>query len=266
MAVAGRLPLKTVLVDLSGTLHIQELAVPGAQEALRRLQDSQLQVKFVTNTTKESKRRLFQNLTTLGFPVKQEDFVTSLSAAHDLVKKWQLKPMLIIDDAAMGEFEDVRPADDAELDSVVVGLAPDLFNYETLTKAFRVLLRPGARLVAVHQARYFARKDGLALGPGAFVKALEYSAGVQAHTVGKPSADFYRAALDGVEPEAAIMIGDDVNDDVAGAQSIGMRGILVRTGKYREGDEKKIDPPPAFVCEDFPRAVDAVLQTIAASS
>lgn len=31
-----RLRLKTVLIDLSGTLHIEETAIPGAQEALRR--------------------------------------------------------------------------------------------------------------------------------------------------------------------------------------------------------------------------------------
>lgn len=151
-----------------------------------------------------------------------------------------------------------------------------------------MLLNPGAKLVAIHQARYFARKDGMCLGPGAFVKGLEYSAGVQAHTVGKPSEDFYRAALDDVEPEAAIMIGDvsqspnhivlfsytshksrtslqDVKDDVAGAQALGMRGILVRTGKYRQGDEHKIDPPPANVCDDFPQAVDAILQELSAS-
>ena len=32
-----------------------------------------------------------------------------------------------------------------------------------------------------------------------------------------------------------VMIGDDVQDDVQGAISFGMRGCLVRTGKYREG-------------------------------
>lgn len=102
-----------------------------------RLQEANLQIKFVTNTTKESKRRLFNRLDSLGFPVKQDDFFTSLSAAHDFVKKSQLKPMLIIDDAAMEDFEDVRPAEGAELDSVVIGLAPELFNYEKLTEAFR---------------------------------------------------------------------------------------------------------------------------------
>ena len=31
----------------------------------------------------------------------------------------------------------------------------------------------------------------------------------------------------------AIMIGDDVVNDVGGAQECGMMGVLVRTGKYR---------------------------------
>lgn len=76
-------------------------------------------------------------MTSLGFPVEQNGIFSSLSAAHGLIKKSQLKPMLIVDDDAMEDFEDVRPSEDTELDSVVVGLAPDSFNYETLTKAFR---------------------------------------------------------------------------------------------------------------------------------
>ena len=30
------------------------------------------------------------------------------------------------------------------------------------------------------------------------------------------------------------MVGDDVESDVGGAQRAGLRGVLVRTGKYRE--------------------------------
>lgn len=52
-----------------------------------------------------------------------------------------------------------------------------------LNQAFRVLL-DGGQLIALHEARYFAVKDGLNLGPGAFVKALEFSAGVQATVIG----------------------------------------------------------------------------------
>lgn len=35
--MASRRALKAVLIDLSGTLHIEDAAVPGAQEALARL-------------------------------------------------------------------------------------------------------------------------------------------------------------------------------------------------------------------------------------
>lgn len=34
--MASRRALKAVLIDLSGTLHIEDVAVPGAQEALNR--------------------------------------------------------------------------------------------------------------------------------------------------------------------------------------------------------------------------------------
>lgn len=45
--MAARRALKAVLVDLNGTLHIEDAAVPGAQEALKRQAILQVQM---TNT------------------------------------------------------------------------------------------------------------------------------------------------------------------------------------------------------------------------
>lgn len=54
--------------------------------------------------------------------------------------------------------------------------------------------------------------------------------------------------------------GDDVRDDVGGAQAAGLRGVLVRTGKYRPGDETKHeDIQPEQTVENFAAAVDFVL-------
>ena len=45
--------LKAILIDLSGTLHIEDHAIPGAVEALKKLISSnEYAIKFVTNTTK----------------------------------------------------------------------------------------------------------------------------------------------------------------------------------------------------------------------
>jgi len=55
------------------------------------------------------------------------------------------------------------------------------------------------------------------------------------------------------------MIGDDLRDDVQGAQVCGIPGILVRTGKYRPADETAPGERPALIVNDFPAAVEAIL-------
>ncbi len=68
----------------------------------------------------------------------------------------------------------------------------------------------GAKLVATHKSRYFERQDGLAIGPGAFVSALEYASGKEAIVVGKPSPNFYQSVVkDFTCPlSEVVMIGD----------------------------------------------------------
>jgi len=68
----------------------------------------------------------------------------------------------------------------------------------------------GAPLIAIHKARYFKKKDGLALGPGPFVAGLEYATDTKATVVGKPEKTFFLEALRGTgcAPEEAVMIGD----------------------------------------------------------
>ncbi|XP_015590204.1 haloacid dehalogenase-like hydrolase domain-containing protein 2 [Cephus cinctus] len=251
--------IKAVLIDLSGTLHIDSSIIPGAVEALNRLRRTNLLIKFVTNTTKESKSILYNRLKNLGFDIKKDEIFSSLAAARETIISRQLNPQLLLDSNAMEDFEDLIK--EGIPNAVVVGLAPDKFHYEELNKAFRLLL-DGASLIAIHEGRYYKRSDGLALGPGAFVKGLEYSAKVKAEVIGKPTPAFFKAALKDIPPEAAIMIGDDVVDDVAGAQGIGMRGFLVQTGKYRAGDENSITPAPSRVCVSFVEAVEAIIQEI----
>lgn len=68
----------------------------------------------------------------------------------------------------------------------------------------------GAPLIAIHKARYFKKKNGLALGPGPFVTGLEYATDTKATVVGKPEKTFFLEALRGTScaPEEAVMIGD----------------------------------------------------------
>ncbi len=95
---------------------------------------------------------------------------------------------------------------------------------------------------------------------GPFAAALEFATGKTARVVGKPSALFFGDALTdmGVTAAEAIMVGDDVVSDVGGAQECGVRGVLVRTGKYKVADEKREDVKPFAVHDNLAACVDAL--------
>lgn len=55
------------------------------------------------------------------------------------------------------------------------------------------------------------------------------------------------------------MIGDDILGDVQGAMDVGMRGVLVRTGKFRPQDEHHPTTTPTAIVDNLAAAVDAIL-------
>ena len=81
---------------------------------------------------------------------------------------------------------------------------------------------------------------------GAFIHGLEYASNRQAMMIGKPSVDFFNIALADMQLSISevLMIGDDIDSDIGGAQQAGIKSVLVRTGKYRQAyaDASNIKP------------------------
>ena len=230
--------LHAVLLDLGGVFYEGTRLIPGAAEALTRLRASGLPLRFVTNTTRQSRAALLRELAGRGLAIAQDELFTPASAARELLIARGLRPLLLIHPDLAPDFAGL---DTAEPNAVVVGDAGEHFRYATLNQAFR-LVHGGAPLLALGRNRYFQEADGLSLDAGPFVAALEYASGKTAALLGKPAPAIFRAALDSVGCRAAeaVMIGDDVDSDVNGAIAAGLAGILVRTGKYRPGDDARL--------------------------
>ena len=142
-----------------------------------------------------------------------------------------------------------------------------------LVDQHRVALREGAAFDVLarepdREAFTQQRADRQALGhrpmdAGAFVRALEYASGTEALVLGKPARGFFEAAAASMGCALAdvAMVGDDAEADVAGALAAGAGlGVLVRTGKYRDGDERRFRPGPSAVAADLAAAVEWLLQ------
>jgi HAD superfamily hydrolase (TIGR01458 family) len=177
---------------------------------------------------------LSRKMKRMGLDINEGEIINSpRAAALHLHALGRPSCHLIVADDVAHEFDDF-PRSDAP-DYVVVGDIGDGWSYALLNDAFRKLIA-GAGLIALHKGRYWQVEDGLALDIGAFVAGLEYAAGVEAVLAGKPSPTMFNAALDdlGLRAHEVVMIGDDVISDVGGAQAVGIAGVLVKTGKYRE--------------------------------
>lgn len=247
---------KAVLIDLAGVLHTGDTALPGAVAALARLRASGLPLRFLTNTTRSPSATVIGKLQAMGFEIHPSEVQTAVLATRKLVELRGLKPHYLVHPDIAGEIGPSHPTPDA----VILGDAGPYFSYAALNAAFRLLM-DGLPLLAMARNRYFMEADGLSLDMGAYVTGLEYSTGKAAEIIGKPARPFFEAALAdlGISAAEAVLIGDDLNDDIGGAQAAGIPAILVRTGKFRPGDDCHETIRPDLVADDFAAAVTALL-------
>lgn len=227
--------VRGVLLDLDGTLYVGGEPVPGARDAVERLKDSGIVLRYVTNTTRKPRRWVREHLLSLGFRVEEHEIFTPARAAAGKIggrSCFALADESVLEDLAGVVFTGDHP------DYVLVGDLGEDFTYGRLDAAFRCLME-GAELLALQKNRYWRTESGLSLDAGPFVAALEYASGKQAVVVGKPEESFFRIALEdlGLAAHEVAMVGDDAEVDVAGAKQAGLSGIQVRTGKWRPDAE-----------------------------
>ena len=249
--------MTALLLDLDGTLYVGDAAIPGAADAVRDLAERGTPFRYVTNTTRLSRRALAARLAAMGFPAAPEAIFTPALAASEWLRERGLgRIALYVPEAAHEDFAAFE-RDDARPDAVVVGDLGEAWTFAALNRAFGQLVG-GAALVALQKNRYWLTPAGLTLDAGPFVAALEYASGRQAVVLGKPSVDFFRPAAVslGVDPRAVFMVGDDLEADVAGAQAAGLRGALVRTGKYHESELQRTGVRPDAILDSAAHLAD----------
>uniref|UniRef100_A0A8B9DC96 Phospholysine phosphohistidine inorganic pyrophosphate phosphatase n=1 Tax=Anser cygnoides TaxID=8845 RepID=A0A8B9DC96_ANSCY len=251
--------LPPALEKSSGNLGRREAVEQLDSRVKTRIKASGLKLRFCTNETQATREKFVKKLQGLGFDISVAEVTAPAPAACRLLKERGLRPHLLVHDDLIPEFAEI---DKTNPNCVVVGDAAENFSYANVNEAFRVLIgleKPV--LISLGRGRYYKETDGLKLDVGAYMKALEYACDVEAEVVGKPAKAFFESALAemGVPPQQAIMIGDDIVNDVGGAQQCGMRAVQVRTGKYRPCDENHPQVKPDAYVNNLAEAVDVIL-------
>jgi HAD superfamily hydrolase (TIGR01458 family) len=248
--------MAAILLDIDGVLHVSGQPIPGAPEAVSALRRAGNRLRFVTNNTTRPRARLAAELQGIGIELTEDEITTTPLAAGHLLEGSRV--LAVTMSAVREDLARHVTLVDEGADAVLVGGADEtdetaeVFEYGNLNRAFAEL-REGARLVCLHKNRWWQTSKGPLLDAGAFVAGLEYAAETEAEIVGKPTAAYFQAALAELEasPQDAIMVGDDLEADIGGAKRLGMRGVLVRTGKFRTDSLRDADPKPDAVIDSI---------------
>ena len=244
--------VRALLIDLDGVLYVEEELIAGAAQAVRRLRERGLPLRFVTNTTAHSRDRTLQKLARLGLGVDDHELVTPAAlAVQHCRERGHRRVALIMNEEVKRDFNELKETT-GRADAVIIGDLGSAFGYDVLNHVFRQVM-DGAELIALQKNRYWMRADGLSLDVGPFVAALEFAAELDAYVVGKPARGFFEQVLAsiGVDASAAAMVGEDVESDIGGALRAGLAAILVRTGKYREDHVRASAVQPTLVIDSI---------------
>jgi HAD superfamily hydrolase (TIGR01458 family) len=242
----GGLAFDGLLLDIDGVLAVSLEALPGAVETLAWLRAENVPFRLITNTTTHTRADLASKLRDAGFEVDASEIVTAVVATAIFLREHHpgAHVFLLTDGDARADLEGVELVND-RADVVVLGGASEEFTYPTLNHVFQMLM-DGAELVGMHRNLYWKTAEGWQLDGGAYIAGLEEATGRSAVICGKPSATYFASALAmlGTSAERTAMVGDDLENDVLGAQAAGLIGVLVHTGKFRSEDLECADEAP----------------------
>jgi HAD superfamily hydrolase (TIGR01450 family) len=248
--------VRAVIFDADGVLVAPGTALPGVAEALGRLDARGIPYRVATNVSASHRETVAARFAGLGLTIPAERIVTSLSATVDDVRRtYPGQPVFVLTHRdGLREFAgdplmapEAADADDARAAAVVIGDAAHDLSYQNLDRAFR-LVRRGAELIAMHRNPWWLTARGETIDSGAFVAALEYATGRRARLTGKPGPLMFRTAFRGLAADVAAaggralrhgdvaMVGDHSVQDITGARRVGLRAILVLTGRTAAED------------------------------
>ncbi|MGF1553333.1 MAG: TIGR01459 family HAD-type hydrolase [Paracoccaceae bacterium] len=246
-ALAGR--YDAVLFDQFGVLHDGRAAFPGAVEAVRRAKAAGLGTAVISNSGKRAGPNA-RRLDTLGFaPALFDAVVTSGEVCHArlaaALAEGRLAPgapvRLVARDGDLSaiaglDLHLVGPGEDAAL-VIVAGREPERFTLEAEAESLAPLARRGVACWCSNPDRVMYAGEGTAPGPGALAAAYAGTGG-PVTLIGKPGRAVFEAALDALgvtDPARALMVGDSVEHDVAGARAVGIATLLVTGGIQAAG-------------------------------
>jgi 4-nitrophenyl phosphatase len=259
------LPFQTfraVLFDMDGVLYRGKQALAGTGELLQFLDERGVGYACITNNASMSPEQYEEKLGAMGITMPASRVVTSaIATGHALRSEYPRGTRVFI--VGMRGLREALLADghfveDAAAPELVVQGADFELTYATLRQA-TLLIRGGARYIATNPDKTFPSEEGLIPGAGAVMAALVAATDTTPTVIGKPAPAMFLVAAEqlGARPAEALVIGDRLDTDIAGAIAAGMPSAMVLTGVSTRDEAETGEVRPDAIYADLPALLAA---------
>ena len=253
--------IRIFFFDLDGVLSVgkEHPRYLGGHEVIEKIKSTGKKAYVLTNDSTHTRDQIRQNLVKLGFGFESEEILTSsyLTALYLTQRCGKASFFLVGEEGLRRELEAAGHITDEENPQfVVVGFDRQL-TYKKLDLALR-FLRNDTALIGSYGGAVYMSDQGPALSAGPIIKALEYGSGKRAIMIGKPAPRMFRLALRRANEKAAnaVMVGDQLETDVLGAQRAGVHTVLVLTGVEKRAIVGRSKIKPDLIIETVDGLVD----------
>ena len=252
------------LVDLDGVAYKGHEPIVHASDSLTAARGRGMRLVFVTNNASREPGSVADQLTGLGIATEPAEVMTAAQAAAQLLRTRlpEGAKVLVVGGAGLltavreAGYQVVTSADD-EPDAVAQGFAPEV-GWNQLAQAAYAIER-GAWHVASNLDLSIPTAHGIAPGNGSLVAAVRAATGVTPDSAGKPAPTMYHMAVERAGAREALVVGDRLDTDLAGARSGGFAGLHVLTGVNSARDDVLAVPGerPHFIGADLRSLLEA---------
>lgn len=247
--------MKTLIFDLDGTMYRGKQPIQEGIDTIRFLQQHHIPYLFLTNNSMRTPEENARHMLEMGYEnIQPEDFYNSAMAAvkyasetSDQRKAWYIGEEGMRQALLDGGFE----ITDENPDFVFVGLNKNA-DYKLYSKGLTYLLG-GAKLIGTNKDRILAKPGGFEVGNGSVVALFEYASQQKSPEIAKPAAPILEYALKsrGLSKENVILIGDNLETDIALGYNNGVRTVFVESGVHSRKDIGRIQVQPDVILSNL---------------
>ncbi|MCM3693208.1 HAD-IIA family hydrolase [Neobacillus niacini] len=248
---------KLFLLDMDGTIYLDNILFDKSLEFLEALKNSGGKYVFLTNNSSKSVQDYIVKLTHLGIHVDESNFLTSSQATSIyLTQYYKNKKIYVLGTESFKkelEHNNIWVTDryDQAVNCLVVGFDTEL-TFNKLVDACQ-LLNNGVDFIATNMDLVCPTSHGFIPDCGSICNMLATATGRQPTFIGKPNPLMVELAIKNSDfsKDETIVLGDRLYTDIACGINAGVTTGVVLTGETKIGDLDNTNYKPDFVFENI---------------